>query len=191
MIFLISLFIIIILHELSHFVVAKLCNCNISVVSIGFGKPIYSFEYKETRYNITPWLLGGYCKLSGELEISPHLNDFCNLPYLKKVFVALAEIATNIITGSICLALGKLYLNFSLYYFGYLSLWLGITNGIPIIPCLDGGYVFYIPILTKIYGRERGFQIFAKINQISFKILMALNIVCIPYIIYMFWKGML
>ena len=181
---------IIILHELSHFIVAKLCECNVSVVSIGFGKPLYSFEWKETRYNITPWLLGGYCKLGGELESSPHLNDFCNLSYSKKISIALAGITTNIIIGLISLFLGKVFLNFYLFYFGYLSVGIGIMNGIPFIPCLDGGYVFYIPILTKIYGKEKGFKIFAKINKISFKFLMALNIACIPYVIYMLLKGL-
>ena len=43
MIFILSLIVIIALHELAHFAAAKLCKCGVSVVSLGFGRPIFSF----------------------------------------------------------------------------------------------------------------------------------------------------
>lgn len=190
MLFLICLLIIIFLHELSHLLVAKYCKCGVEIFSIGFGKPLYRKEFKGTIYQISPILLGGYCKLQDELKTTNNPHGFTNLAYRKKVAIALAGISTNIITGMICLLLGIIFKIYFLYYFGILSLSLGITNTLP-IPCLDGGYVVFIPIFTKIWGKEKGTQIFEKVNRISFIIIMALNIACIPYLIKLIIRGAL
>lgn len=182
--FLVSLIVCIVLHELSHLIVANLVGCGVEVISLGFWKPIFSFEYKKIRINITPILLGGYVKLKDELALSDAKDSFSNLPYLKKLAIALAGCTTNIISGIICLFIGKVTLNPHLWYFGYLSIVLGITNLLP-IPCLDGGYPIYLPLCIKLYGKEKGIEKFAIINRIAFIILIALNIACIPLILIM------
>lgn len=186
--FLVSLVICIFLHELSHLIVAKKVGCGVEVFSIGFGKPIYSFEWKGTRYNFTPFLLGGYCKLKDELNLSDSKDSFSNLIYRKKLTIAVAGCTMNIISGLLCLILSILFGKYFLWYFGYLSIILGITNLLP-IPCLDGGYPIYLPLCYKIYGKEKGMIKFAYINRISFIILMLLNIMCIPFLIQMIARG--
>jgi membrane-associated protease RseP (regulator of RpoE activity) len=191
-IFLISLIIIIILHEAAHLIVAKKCGCGVLRYSIGFGKPIlFSKKIKDTIYQITPWIFGGYCELEGELTETDSKSAFINLPYTKKLSIAIAGCATNMISGAIMIYLGLIFHIYYLGYFGYISLILGATNWLIPIPCLDGGYALWYPILTKIYGKERGTKIFAKSVQISFIIIMALNIACIPYLIILLKRGML
>lgn len=187
MIFLISLIVIVILHELAHFIAAKLCGCGVEVVSVGFGKPIFSFEYKETRYNFTPWLFGGYCKLKDELTNSNDPTAFTNLPYRRKVIIALAGVTVNILIGLICLLIGLKLLNFKIWYFGYISFILGITNALP-IPALDGSYPILV-WLEKLKGKEKGYALMNKMCRWGFIILMALNIACLPYLYYLIKSG--
>lgn len=180
---------IIIFHELAHFIVAKKMGCQINIVSLGFGKPFYKKLINNTYYQICPILLGGYCQLKDELNSGNDKDSFSNLPYLKKVAIAIAGCAINIGMGIPSYYLGTQFDIWFLFYFGYLSIILGVTNLIPIIPCLDGGYIFYIPILSKIFGKEKGIKVFEKINQVSFIIMIILNILCLPYIFYLIWIG--
>jgi len=186
-IFLLSLLICIILHELSHLIVAKKIGCGVEVFSVGFGKPFYSFEYKGTRYNFTPILLGGYCKVKGETGINPDKDAFCNLIYTKKCLMIVAGCLTNLVTGLIAFIIGRYFHIHPLYVFGYYSILLGIGNLLP-IPALDGFYPIGV-WLEKFMGKERGYELLNKINRIGFIILMALQVACIPWIIYMIING--
>jgi membrane-associated protease RseP (regulator of RpoE activity) len=89
----------------------------------------------------------------------------------------------NIITGLITYYLGRYLHNYFLYLFGYLSIVLGIGNLLP-IPALDGSYPILV-WLEKIYGKEKGYELMTNINRIGFIILMALNLACIPWLIYL------
>jgi membrane-associated protease RseP (regulator of RpoE activity) len=186
-IFLISLILIIFFHEFAHLIAAKKCGCGVDIFSVGFGRPIYRKEYKGTIYQITPILLGGYCKLRDELKNSHDSEAFTNLPYHKKLLIALAGVTINMLIGLICFFIGKFIHCFALYYFGYLSFLLGLTNAIP-FPALDGSYPILV-WLEKFMGKEKGYKLMEKINRIGFAILMALQILCIPYIIYIIKNG--
>jgi len=190
--FLISLIIIIITHEAAHLIIAKKCKCGVIKYSIGFGKPIlFSKKIGNTIYQLTPWIFGGFCELKGELKSTRAKNSFINLPYRKKLSIAIAGCAVNIITGGLAMILGIILQIYHLYYFGYIALTLGITNWFLPIPCLDGGYALWYPVLIRIYGKEKGTKIFAKAVEISFKIIMLLNIACIPLLISLVMKGAL
>jgi membrane-associated protease RseP (regulator of RpoE activity) len=190
MIFIISLLIIIIIHEFAHLIIAKKCKCGVIKYSIGFGTPIlFSKKFKGTIYQITPWIFGGFTQLKGELVKSKAKDAFINLSYRKKLAIAIAGCATNIIIGLFAIYLGKIIHNFNLYYFGLMSFILGATNWFLPIPCLDGGYALWYPILTKIFGKNKGTLIFNKAVRISFIIIVALNIACIPYLIILIKQG--
>jgi regulator of sigma E protease len=59
---------LIFIHELGHFLAAKLCDTKVEVFSVGFGPPIPGchFKYGETLYKLAIIPIGGYVKLPGE-----------------------------------------------------------------------------------------------------------------------------
>jgi len=184
-VFLISLIICIFTHELGHLIVAKKCGCTVDIFSIGFGKPFYRKEIGNTIYQIAPVILGGYCKLKDEVKSSNEGDAFTNLIYRKKVMITIAGCLVNIISGLICILIGTKLNIWNLVYFGFISTSLGVTNLLP-IPALDGSYL-YLVWLEKYMGKEKGYTLMEKLINIGFKILMILNILCIPYII-MNWR---
>lgn len=182
MVFLISLIIIILMHEAGHLIVAKLCKCGVDVFSLGFGRPIFQKRIGKTTYQIAWFLLGGYCKLTDELTYSRKKYAFTNLPYRKKLLISFAGVGINILLGILAMILGIYLDNFNLLYAGTISLALGITNIIP-FPALDGSYPFLV-LLEKPFGKKRGYAIMNKICTWGFIILMALNIACLPLLIH-------
>ena len=64
--FVVVLGLIILLHELGHFFVAKKANVLVHEYSIGMGPTLYQKRYKETNYSIRAILIGGYVSMAGE-----------------------------------------------------------------------------------------------------------------------------
>ena len=69
--FLILLGILIFVHELGHFAVARWCGVRVEVFSLGFGKKIFSYKKGDTTYCISLIPLGGYVKMFGEMNSGP------------------------------------------------------------------------------------------------------------------------
>jgi regulator of sigma E protease len=57
---------IIFLHELGHFLMAKKNKVRVEIFSLGFGQAIFKFRRGETEYRIAWIPLGGYVKMAGE-----------------------------------------------------------------------------------------------------------------------------
>ena len=53
------------IHELGHFMFAKLFGVKVETFSIGFGQKIWSRKYGETEYALSAIPLGGYVKMVG------------------------------------------------------------------------------------------------------------------------------
>lgn len=68
--FLVTLGILIAIHEYGHFQVARWCNVRVLRFSIGFGKPIFTrrFGADQTEFVISALPLGGYVKMLDERE---------------------------------------------------------------------------------------------------------------------------
>lgn len=64
--FLIVLAPLVIVHELGHFLFAKLFNVKAEVFSIGFGPRLFSKQWGETEFRVAAIPLGGFVKLLGE-----------------------------------------------------------------------------------------------------------------------------
>lgn len=64
--FIVALGIIILVHELGHFVVAKRCGILCHEFSIGMGPAVWSTKKGETTYSIRAIPLGGYVAMAGE-----------------------------------------------------------------------------------------------------------------------------
>lgn len=61
-----ALCVLIFVHELGHFLVAKMCGVNVLEFSIGFGKKICAWKRGLTRYSIGLIPLGGYVRMMGD-----------------------------------------------------------------------------------------------------------------------------
>ena len=72
--FLIMLAPLVIVHELGHFLFAKLFNVKAEAFSIGFGPRIWAKQIGETEWKVSLIPLGGYVKLLGEDPEAP-LSD--------------------------------------------------------------------------------------------------------------------
>jgi len=67
--FLITICIVISIHEFGHFIAARLLGIKVLCFSIGFGKKIFRWKGKKgTEYAISAIPLGGYVKMLGENE---------------------------------------------------------------------------------------------------------------------------
>ncbi len=66
--FIIALAILITVHEFGHFWVARKLGVKVLRFSIGFGKPLYSWQRNDVEYVIAAIPLGGYVKMLDERE---------------------------------------------------------------------------------------------------------------------------
>ena len=58
--------IIVFVHELGHFIAAKLSGIEVEVLSLGWGKRLVGFVRGGTWYQLSWFPVGGYCKMKGE-----------------------------------------------------------------------------------------------------------------------------
>lgn len=56
---------IIFIHELGHMLAAKWCGIKVTHFSIGFGPALWKHQMGETLYQICPFPIGGYVKITG------------------------------------------------------------------------------------------------------------------------------
>lgn len=64
--FIVLVGIMVVVHELGHFTVAKLCRVRVEAFSFGFGPRLFGFKIGETDYKICALPLGGFVKMTGE-----------------------------------------------------------------------------------------------------------------------------
>ncbi len=66
LIFLAVLFVLVLVHEWGHFIVAKLTGMRVDEFAIGFPPKLYGFKKGETEYSLNALPLGGYVRIYGE-----------------------------------------------------------------------------------------------------------------------------
>jgi regulator of sigma E protease len=61
--FLFVITVIIVVHELGHYIAARLCGVNVAAFSLGFGPEVFAYTSKSgTRWRLALYPLGGYVK---------------------------------------------------------------------------------------------------------------------------------
>jgi len=65
-IFIISLAVLILVHEFGHFIVAKLFGIRVDEFALGFPPRLWAKEWRGTTYSINAIPFGGYVKIFGE-----------------------------------------------------------------------------------------------------------------------------
>ncbi|MFN3966073.1 MAG: RIP metalloprotease RseP [Endomicrobiia bacterium] len=81
--------IIIFLHELGHFIIARAQKVRVEKFAFGFGPEIFGKTIGPTRYSICIFPLGGMVKLAGEQieEIKGEKDEFFSKPWYSRIFI--------------------------------------------------------------------------------------------------------
>lgn len=64
--FIITIGVLVLIHEFGHFIVAKWSDIRVEEFAIGFGPKLVSRRRGETVYSVRAFPLGGFCRFSGE-----------------------------------------------------------------------------------------------------------------------------
>ncbi len=109
--FILSLSLLIVLHELGHFIPAKIFKTRVEKFYLFFdawGKKLFSFTKGGTEYGIG-WLpLGGYVKISGMIDESmdteqmkqpPQPWEFRSKPAWQRLIIMLGGVVVNFVLG--------------------------------------------------------------------------------------------
>ncbi|EEH98141.1 MULTISPECIES: M50 family metallopeptidase [Clostridium] len=86
---------LIIVHELGHFVMAKVNGIKVEEFAIGMGPKILSTQGKETKYSIGLFPIGGYVKMMGEEEEVQDERSFSSKSPLRRISVIIAGATMN------------------------------------------------------------------------------------------------
>ncbi|MDI6800781.1 MAG: RIP metalloprotease RseP [Thermodesulfovibrionales bacterium] len=114
---------LIFIHELGHFIFAKISNVKVLKFSLGFGPRIISKKIGETEYMISAVPLGGYVKMLGEdpeeeIDSSEKERSYKNQSVRKKASIVFAGPLFNLMTAVV------------IFFFAFL---IGIPNLLPVI----------------------------------------------------------
>ncbi len=75
---------LIFVHELGHFIIARICGVKVEVFSIGFGKKLCFFKLFGTQFALSLIPLGGYVKLKGMDKEENKTNETADDSYAQK-----------------------------------------------------------------------------------------------------------
>ncbi len=148
--FLLSLSLLIVLHEFGHYLPAKLFKTRVEKFYLFFdawGKKLFSFTKGGTEYGIG-WLpLGGYVKISGmidesmdleQLEKDPEPWEFRSKPAWQRLIIMLGGVFVNFVLGF-------------LIYIMLFNVW-----GESVVKTEDVKYGFGVAKVLEQYGVEQG-----------------------------------
>ena len=107
---------IVFVHELGHFIAARLCGVKVESFSIGMGPVLVHKTIGETDYRLSLLPFGGYCGMKGEqgfrdaLEqnlsaIPKEEGSFYGVHPLKRAVIAFSGPAMNLIFAAISLSI--------------------------------------------------------------------------------------
>jgi len=96
------------IHELGHFLFARLFGVKVYEFSMGMGPRLFSKKAKEedgTEYSLRAFPIGGFVRMAGEDEESDDPDAFCNKPVWQRMIITAAGAVVNIIAGIIAMAI--------------------------------------------------------------------------------------
>ncbi|MCF7859475.1 MAG: RIP metalloprotease RseP [Candidatus Cloacimonetes bacterium] len=96
----VALGILVTVHELGHFIAARLLKVEVEKFSIGFGPKLVSFKKNVTEYRISLIPLGGYLKMKGENpdeKVEDEENSYNLKKWWQRAMIAFAGPFANFI----------------------------------------------------------------------------------------------
>jgi len=107
--------VLVLLHELGHFLVAKACGVHIYEFSVGMGPLLLKHIGKDkVQYSLRAFPIGGYVQLAGEVmpddDKIPQDKLLCNKKWWQRILVFSAGVVMNFIVAFVLLfAIGIFY----------------------------------------------------------------------------------
>jgi regulator of sigma E protease len=104
--FVITILVIVMIHELGHFFAAKLSGMRVDRFSIGFPPRLFGKKFGDTDYCISLLPIGGYVKIAGMIDESMDTEflgkeaqpwEFRSKPIYKRIFVIVAGVVMNLL----------------------------------------------------------------------------------------------
>jgi regulator of sigma E protease len=95
---------LVLIHELGHFIVARIVKIRVLEFGLGFPPKAKTLGHDhETEYTLN-WLpIGGFVRLEGEEENSDDPRAFTNAPLRNQLLVLFAGVAMNVLTAAFLL----------------------------------------------------------------------------------------
>ncbi|MHB1132269.1 MAG: M50 family metallopeptidase [Chloroflexota bacterium] len=106
--FLLIFGVLVFVHELGHFVTAKLAGVKVEEFGFGFPPRLAAVKRGETEYSINAVPLGGFVRMLGEDDPSEQ-RSFASAPKRWRATILLAGATMNLIAG--CLLFGAAYMS--------------------------------------------------------------------------------
>lgn len=104
-IFLLVLTVLVFVHELGHFLAARMFGIRVDEFAIGFPPRIFSWMWGKTRYAINLLPLGGYVKIYGEnTEDARTADSMLSKPKWQQIVVLVAGVTFNIVLAWLLLS---------------------------------------------------------------------------------------
>lgn len=131
--FILSFTIALVLHELGHFLAARVCRVPVTQAGFGWGPKLFGFRVKEVDYQLHAFPVGAYIRMD--------MSALQRRPLLQQLFVLLAGVAVNFVLSGI--AWGT--------FFGTINLLLAVGNLFPLYQ-QDGwksGMVFFRKVFNR------------------------------------------
>lgn len=110
---------IVFVHELGHFAVAKWAGVRVEKFAVGFGRELFGFTRGETRYSFNILPLGGYVKMLGQEDFDDKSNElkfkedprsFMCKPVGHRMAIVSAGVVMNVIFAAllfmVCFSIG-------------------------------------------------------------------------------------
>lgn len=119
-IFILTLLVLVLIHELGHFLMAK--RFGIKVEEFGFGIPprIWARKIGETLYSLNALPFGGFVKLLGEDEVDKNIltnrHSFAAQKVWKRILVVVAGVSMNLLLAWIIFYTVIISQNFKIIY---------------------------------------------------------------------------
>ncbi len=91
--------VLIFVHELGHFVAAKLSGVQVNEFSMFMGPAIAKWKRGETQYSIRCIPIGGYCAMEGEDADTDNPRSFQKAAWWKRLIILVAGSFMNFVIG--------------------------------------------------------------------------------------------